>query len=39
MVDVSHAERIVFPEIGRTKGDVVAYWPSNVDKDDDRQRR
>ena len=26
MVDVSHAERIVFPEVGRTKGDVVAYY-------------
>jgi bifunctional non-homologous end joining protein LigD len=26
MVDVSNAERIVFPEIGRTKGDVVAYY-------------
>ena len=26
MVVVSHAERIVFPEIGRTKGDVVAYY-------------
>ena len=25
MIEVSHAERIVFPEIGRTKGDVVAY--------------
>jgi len=25
-VDVSHPERIVFPEIGRTKGDVVAYY-------------
>ncbi len=26
MVDVSNAERIVFPEVGRTKGDVVAYY-------------
>jgi bifunctional non-homologous end joining protein LigD len=26
MVLVSHAERIVFPEVGRTKGDVVAYY-------------
>jgi bifunctional non-homologous end joining protein LigD len=26
MIEVSHAERIVFPEIGRTKGDVVAYY-------------
>ena len=26
MVHVSHADRVVFPEIGRTKGDVVAYY-------------
>jgi bifunctional non-homologous end joining protein LigD len=26
MVDVSNADRIVFPELGRTKGDVVAYY-------------
>jgi bifunctional non-homologous end joining protein LigD len=26
MVLVSHAERIVFPQVGRTKGDVVAYY-------------
>lgn len=26
MVLVSHAERVVFPEVGRTKGDVVAYY-------------
>jgi bifunctional non-homologous end joining protein LigD len=26
MVDVSNADRIVFPEVGRTKGDVVAYY-------------
>ncbi|MGZ6090169.1 MAG: non-homologous end-joining DNA ligase [Polyangiales bacterium] len=26
MVLVSHADRIVFPEVGRTKGDVVAYY-------------
>jgi bifunctional non-homologous end joining protein LigD len=26
MLEVSHPERIVFPEIGRTKGDVVAYY-------------
>jgi bifunctional non-homologous end joining protein LigD len=26
MVVVSHAERVVFPEIGRTKGEVVAYY-------------
>ncbi|MBS2029772.1 MAG: non-homologous end-joining DNA ligase [Deltaproteobacteria bacterium] len=26
MVDVSNADRLVFPEIGRTKGDVVAYY-------------
>ena len=26
MVEVSNAARIVFPEIGRTKGDVVAYY-------------
>jgi bifunctional non-homologous end joining protein LigD len=26
MVVVSHAERVVFPEVGRTKGDVVAYY-------------
>jgi len=25
-LEVSHAERVVFPEIGRTKGDVVAYY-------------
>jgi bifunctional non-homologous end joining protein LigD len=26
MADVSNPERVVFPEIGRTKGDVVAYY-------------
>jgi bifunctional non-homologous end joining protein LigD len=26
MVEVSNADRVVFPEIGRTKGDVVAYY-------------
>ncbi len=26
MIEVSLAERVVFPEIGRTKGDVVAYY-------------
>jgi bifunctional non-homologous end joining protein LigD len=26
MVDVSNAGRIVFPEVGRTKGEVVAYY-------------
>jgi bifunctional non-homologous end joining protein LigD len=26
MLEVSNAERVVFPEIGRTKGDVVAYY-------------
>jgi bifunctional non-homologous end joining protein LigD len=26
MVQVSNADRIVFPEVGRTKGDVVAYY-------------
>ena len=26
MIDVSHADRIVFPDIGTTKGDVVAYY-------------
>jgi bifunctional non-homologous end joining protein LigD len=26
MADVSNPDRIVFPEIGRTKGDVVAYY-------------
>src|SRR5688500_9161857 len=26
MIVVSHAERVVFPEIGRTKGEVVAYY-------------
>lgn len=26
MIEVSHADRVVFPEIGRTKGDVVAYF-------------
>jgi bifunctional non-homologous end joining protein LigD len=25
-VEVSHPDRVVFPEIGRTKGDVVAYY-------------
>jgi bifunctional non-homologous end joining protein LigD len=25
VIEVSHAERVVFPAIGRTKGDVVAY--------------
>src|SRR5262245_2107212 len=26
MVDVSNADRVVFPEAGKTKGDVVAYY-------------
>ena len=26
MIEVSNADRVVFPEIGRTKGDVVAYY-------------
>jgi bifunctional non-homologous end joining protein LigD len=26
MIEVSNADRIVFPEVGRTKGDVVAYY-------------
>jgi bifunctional non-homologous end joining protein LigD len=26
MTDVSHADRVVYPEIGRTKGDVVDYY-------------
>lgn len=26
MVTVTHPERVVFPEVGRTKGDVVAYY-------------
>jgi bifunctional non-homologous end joining protein LigD len=26
MIAVSHPERVVFPEVGRTKGDVVAYY-------------
>lgn len=26
MLDVSNATRVVFPEVGRTKGDVVAYY-------------
>jgi bifunctional non-homologous end joining protein LigD len=26
VIEVSHADRVVFPEIGRTKGDVVAYF-------------
>ena len=26
MIEVSHADRIVFPEIGATKGEVVAYY-------------
>jgi len=26
MLDVSNPDRVVFPEIGRTKGDVVAYY-------------
>lgn len=26
MVEMSNADRVVFPEIGRTKGDVVAYF-------------
>jgi bifunctional non-homologous end joining protein LigD len=26
MVEVSHADRVVFPEVGRTKGEVVAYY-------------
>src|SRR5882757_11348614 len=25
-MDVSNAGRVVFPEVGRTKGDVVAYY-------------
>lgn len=26
MIEVSNADRVVFPEVGRTKGDVVAYY-------------
>src|SRR5689334_18638233 len=26
MVEVSNADRVVFPEVGKTKGDVVAYY-------------
>src|SRR5262249_7386903 len=26
MVQVSNADRVVFPEVGRTKGDVVRYY-------------
>ena len=26
MIEVSNADRVVFPEIGRTKGDVVSYY-------------
>lgn len=26
MLEVTHGDRVVFPEIGRTKGDVVAYY-------------
>jgi bifunctional non-homologous end joining protein LigD len=26
MVQISNADRVVFPEVGRTKGDVVAYY-------------
>ena len=26
MIDVSNADRVVFPEIGKTKGDVVSYY-------------
>lgn len=26
MIEVSNASRVVFPEVGRTKGDVVAYY-------------
>lgn len=26
MIQVSNADRVVFPEVGRTKGDVVAYY-------------
>lgn len=26
MIEVSNADRVVFPEIGKTKGDVVAYY-------------
>ncbi len=26
MLEVSHAERVVFPEVGKTKADVVAYY-------------
>src|SRR6266567_2304966 len=26
MLEVSHPDRVVFPEVGRTKGDVVAYY-------------
>jgi bifunctional non-homologous end joining protein LigD len=26
VIEVSHADRVVFPEVGRTKGDVVAYF-------------
>jgi len=26
MIEVSHADRVVFPEVNKTKGDVVAYY-------------
>ncbi len=26
MIDVTHADRVVFPDVNRTKGDVVAYY-------------
>jgi bifunctional non-homologous end joining protein LigD len=26
MIEVSHADRVVFPEVGKTKGDLVAYY-------------
>src|SRR5215831_15723415 len=26
VLDVTHADRVVFPEVNRTKGDVVAYY-------------
>ena len=26
MIEVSNADRVVFPDIARTKGDVVAYY-------------
>lgn len=32
MLEVSNADRVVFPEVGRTKGDVVAYYDRVADR-------